>query len=794
MAWTDDDETVFPTRHGGIVGRGLENRMIDNLGGPDGIRQKIINLPDGSTVRLRTRAGMPEFIVEKPKGSTLFYSHNIAYVTAGARLLSPTPSINLTGKAISFDRLMDTFRCDGTVATLSPTVSVNMDGSARLALTCKMFETDYYPVGAALGTDAEGATVIYTGNVYHGELTFEPTTFLPLIDGESPPENSYRAVGAFTDYGSYEVSPLLNRVDTDARVYWLYQKLGTAYGQDFMYYPTTFYWNLTGDEDNEVTCAGGREARNYALVVGGYTGILTDPSDISHTYRYDWVNGLRTYPTYICDDDSTRYIMVAYLSTTTTKVFVTLHMARTPDRDVGVEWQKVLDGYSLPLDLSNYATATKVRIKAALQFSPSNKRILIEVKRSIYDAIHAFEIVLSGGDDSTLPEANIVLHKLIGVTQNDVVASRYANTAFTTYTFIDVPDELLVWPEVDITTTNTTEASSGDVVTYENPDATSGQIAKSGYLEVKFTAKRYDATASMRPMVSTEAPYGSIIYMNRRVWVSSVETNYIGMAYSKDNVPTIVTREIFKTTIVKTLPSVEIMTPTVEIGGGGCTAPWNIYSGGAKVYGTIEGLSTGIMSVPKGVYGVARQASVSVFTNMKIIRNDLTMFETQSELPMMCKVWTHRYEGVSATIDATIDGGVLSAPKITFTETKTNFYGVVSTGTYTKGLTATFGLVPSSLRETVIDYGGGHRVYRRLTASRAVYNFGLVGEVVEEWDDEPSGFDDLVATNKVYGETGWWLPFDEDMAPVLRDTVDQVYMTHFNPKTGEFSTDGKWWC
>ena len=70
-------------RDGEVVGRGLENRMLQNVGGAMGIRQKIIDLPDGTTVRLRTRAGMPEFIAEKPKGSALFYSHNIAYVTAG---------------------------------------------------------------------------------------------------------------------------------------------------------------------------------------------------------------------------------------------------------------------------------------------------------------------------------------------------------------------------------------------------------------------------------------------------------------------------------------------------------------------------------------------------------------------------------------------------------------------------------------------------------------------------------------------------------------------------------------
>ena len=87
-----DDDTFggfFPTRHGEVVGRGLENRMLQNVGGAMGIRQKVITLPDGTTVRLRTRAGMPEFIAEKPKGleettDPFVWAYSYASVAAAA--------------------------------------------------------------------------------------------------------------------------------------------------------------------------------------------------------------------------------------------------------------------------------------------------------------------------------------------------------------------------------------------------------------------------------------------------------------------------------------------------------------------------------------------------------------------------------------------------------------------------------------------------------------------------------------------------------------------------------------
>ncbi len=54
-------KNVFPTRTGPVVGTGLENRMLDSIGGENTVRSKFRTLLDGTTVMLKTRGGMPEF-------------------------------------------------------------------------------------------------------------------------------------------------------------------------------------------------------------------------------------------------------------------------------------------------------------------------------------------------------------------------------------------------------------------------------------------------------------------------------------------------------------------------------------------------------------------------------------------------------------------------------------------------------------------------------------------------------------------------------------------------------------
>lgn len=66
MGRYDDDKKggLFPTRTGPAIGASKERGMLDNIGGSDSFRTQLWNQPDGSTTRLKTKNGMPEFITE----------------------------------------------------------------------------------------------------------------------------------------------------------------------------------------------------------------------------------------------------------------------------------------------------------------------------------------------------------------------------------------------------------------------------------------------------------------------------------------------------------------------------------------------------------------------------------------------------------------------------------------------------------------------------------------------------------------------------------------------------------
>lgn len=57
-------DDIFPVRHGGSSGKSEENRMLDSVGGPNTIRTKIVQTPEGELM-LRTRGGFPEFTLTK---------------------------------------------------------------------------------------------------------------------------------------------------------------------------------------------------------------------------------------------------------------------------------------------------------------------------------------------------------------------------------------------------------------------------------------------------------------------------------------------------------------------------------------------------------------------------------------------------------------------------------------------------------------------------------------------------------------------------------------------------------
>lgn len=86
MAFDDKGWPVFPTRNGGAIGTAMENRMLGIVGGAGSIRTRIQTLPDGSTVRLKTRNGMPEFVIERLVADT---ATDTAYMTSGAYDIGP---------------------------------------------------------------------------------------------------------------------------------------------------------------------------------------------------------------------------------------------------------------------------------------------------------------------------------------------------------------------------------------------------------------------------------------------------------------------------------------------------------------------------------------------------------------------------------------------------------------------------------------------------------------------------------------------------------------------------------
>lgn len=70
MSSPDNKDDIFPTRFGPAIGHAKENRMIEAVGGADGIRTRI--LIDGNrTTILKTRGGNPHFQTTETGGETV---------------------------------------------------------------------------------------------------------------------------------------------------------------------------------------------------------------------------------------------------------------------------------------------------------------------------------------------------------------------------------------------------------------------------------------------------------------------------------------------------------------------------------------------------------------------------------------------------------------------------------------------------------------------------------------------------------------------------------------------------
>lgn len=93
---------IFPTRSGTAQGGATERQMLDSTQGAAGIRTKIKMNPDGSQTRLRTRAGMPEFVTidaESGGGDEVFHG-GLAGEIYSAGAASGKPSIYKLSPAI----------------------------------------------------------------------------------------------------------------------------------------------------------------------------------------------------------------------------------------------------------------------------------------------------------------------------------------------------------------------------------------------------------------------------------------------------------------------------------------------------------------------------------------------------------------------------------------------------------------------------------------------------------------------------------------------------------------------
>lgn len=106
MAFDDKGFPIFPSRDGGSIGTALENRMLGIVGGAQGIRTRIQVLPDGSTVMLKTRNGMPEF-VRTPKKTKIAEGVELVFY---CRLIDQTHPLGVAyNSAVNADYTIPTY-------------------------------------------------------------------------------------------------------------------------------------------------------------------------------------------------------------------------------------------------------------------------------------------------------------------------------------------------------------------------------------------------------------------------------------------------------------------------------------------------------------------------------------------------------------------------------------------------------------------------------------------------------------------------------------------------------------
>lgn len=105
----------LPVGSGKGVGKVLGDKALFSLGGSDGFRTRIVPLPTGGQLRIRTKNGMPEYIYEPSKAigdipdvrmvvsASLTAKFSDMYMTSGAYTFGPLGGINSTDPMLTIE-------------------------------------------------------------------------------------------------------------------------------------------------------------------------------------------------------------------------------------------------------------------------------------------------------------------------------------------------------------------------------------------------------------------------------------------------------------------------------------------------------------------------------------------------------------------------------------------------------------------------------------------------------------------------------------------------------------------
>ena len=97
----------LPTRNSPLVDRTLGNKALLALGGDEGFRTRVVNLPTGGTMRVKTRNGMPEFVCDPKYGTSVASKNGLPpfYIKVAVSLVAALSDLYMTSGAYSFGPL-----------------------------------------------------------------------------------------------------------------------------------------------------------------------------------------------------------------------------------------------------------------------------------------------------------------------------------------------------------------------------------------------------------------------------------------------------------------------------------------------------------------------------------------------------------------------------------------------------------------------------------------------------------------------------------------------------------------